>query len=114
MDETLDVWWSADGGLTRFVEGTIIMDTGPSTTVPTPAQYFFNAAAAGLPNLTIGFTYNGNSNSIRLNNLSLTGAEPSAVPEPGPLGLIGAGLLGIGLLLRRPLGYLQFRFGAVR
>lgn len=60
---------------------------------------YYTAPSTGAVNVTF-YHANINDNFAGLDNVSM---EDVSIPEPGTVGLLGAGLLGLGLLRRRPL-----------
>jgi hypothetical protein len=77
------------------------LPTGANT-APMPQSLTLGSAFQSATDVSFRFyVYTPNSNlySVDFANISL--ATPSSVPEPGALGLMGAGLAGLGLLMMR-------------
>ena len=93
-----------DGVVLTFADpsiGTVVNQPGPTGFVGTP--FNVNAATAGLYAFDLKYTEccDGPANLVFTINSAPIGIPGTPVPEPGTLGLLVAGILGLGWIRRR-------------
>ena len=100
--------WSGDSGatmetlVTDAVSHTQIASQIPSITTSAfnPFSLTFTATSASTEIAFINNTNNGHDNTVDVSNVVMVD-PPAALPLPASIGLLGAGAVGLGLLLRK-------------
>lgn len=94
---------NACGGFNQFAFTFCFQTTGGQAVFPTTLSFTItNATAANITNAGIHLCVSGQSGCSLTTFIGGTpGTTPPPVPEPGTLGLLGTGLVGVAGLLRR-------------